>query len=108
MQEIHLDRMATLSNWYLDALDATFWKNLLDHHHDPKKPVPERPNQNANLTIKEIPGVIKPVQDKNLLRDQMYPLRDDVHNQGRTPPLHVDEITERLILITSGITFMIL
>ena len=55
MQEIHLDRMATLSNWYLDALDATFWKNLLDHHRDPTKPVPERPNRNANFNNRRNP-----------------------------------------------------
>ena len=31
MQEINLDQLAaSLSHWYFDALDATFWKNLLD------------------------------------------------------------------------------
>ena len=55
VQEIHLDRTAALSHWYFDALDATFWKNLLDHHRDPTKPVPERPNRNANFNNRRNP-----------------------------------------------------
>ena len=55
VQEIHLDRTAALSHWYFDALDATFWKKLLDHHRDPTKPVPERPNRNANFNNRRNP-----------------------------------------------------
>jgi len=69
----------------------------------------EAHNRNANFNNRRNPRQNQPVQDKNLLRDQMwYPLQDNVQNQGRTPPLHVDEVTERLILITLGITCMIL
>ena len=47
--EIHIDRMASLKDWYLDALDKTFWKQCIARLLHPDLPIPERPNGEAEF-----------------------------------------------------------
>jgi hypothetical protein len=46
---IHIDFGGSLSDWYLDALDTTFWNKCIEHLRDTSKAVPERPNRNAGF-----------------------------------------------------------
>ena len=47
--EINIDFSGSLKDWYLDALDSTFWNNLIAHLRDNSKPVPERPNRESSF-----------------------------------------------------------
>ena len=45
---IHVDRGGSLVDWYLDALDDSFWNKCIGHLRDPQNiPAPERPNRDA-------------------------------------------------------------
>jgi hypothetical protein len=41
--EIHIDEKGSLKNWYLDALDATFWSQFVARLLNQDLPVPKRP-----------------------------------------------------------------
>jgi hypothetical protein len=46
---IHVDRFASLKDWYRDALDDIFWKGCINHLKNPAKyTIPRRPNPNAS------------------------------------------------------------
>ena len=46
---IHVDRFASLKDWYRDALDDVFWKDCINHLKNPVKyAAPRRPNPNAS------------------------------------------------------------
>ncbi len=46
---IHVDRFASLKDWYRDALDDVFWKDCINHLKNPAKyAIPRRPNPNAS------------------------------------------------------------
>ena len=47
--EIHIDQMASLKDWYLDALNKTFRKQCIDGLLHPDLPIPERPNGEAEF-----------------------------------------------------------
>ena len=46
---IHVDRFASLKDWYRNALDDFFWKDCINHLKNPAKyAIPRRPNPNTS------------------------------------------------------------
>ena len=78
---IHIDNMGSLKDWYLDALDDTFWNKCIDHLRDPvNNPVPERPNRDAAYNGRR--------SRRNRNQDQNEPRRNQYqqNRQNVSPP----------------------
>ena len=69
--EINITFSGSLKDWYLDALDNTFWNGLIAHLRDNSKPVPVRPNREASFN----------------------PRRSERRAPNDDPPRHADENT---------------